>query len=199
VAVQANQNLRQRYESKIGYALSRGREVTLTTLFGSLSQIVGSLGVELTADDYVAGWVYLAEAGLVEDSAEPGGEFSIILSPAAYAAALKVDVFADRNYNPEGDAIQRARIGNIYGIPAFRSNLLVAPSAGQHNCVMMHRSCFALAVQDTVPTRSQYLIDSLADAIVGYNIYGTAELNYPPETPGGSTAVDNRGVLLRTV
>jgi hypothetical protein len=199
VQVQANQDLLKRYQNKIGYALARGREVTLSALFASLSQIVGAYGLELSSEDYLDAWTYLANAGLLETDPAPGGESSIILSNAAYAAALKVDEFTDRTINPEGNAIQQAKVGNIYGTPVFRSNLLTVPSAGQHDCVMMHKSCFSLAVQDVVPVRSQWLIDALSDAVVGWNIYGVAELNYPPETPGGSTAVDNRGVLLKTV
>ena len=199
VQVQARVDLRARYERKIGYALARGREIALANLFGGLSQYVGAWGVELTADDYLAAWQKLAEAGLLEASPDPGEDFSIILSPAAYAAALRTEVFANRQYNTQGDAIARARVGDIYGFPVFISNLLKVPAAGAHDCVAMHRSCFALAVQKEVGVRSQYLIRNLADGVVGWNLYGVAELNYPPETPGGGTAVDNRGVWLRTV
>jgi hypothetical protein len=199
VEVQSNQDLQKRYTNKIGYALARGREVTLANLFASLSQIVGAYGVELTAADYLDAWTFLANAGVLETDPAPGGDSSIILSNAAYAAALQTDVFTDRNFNPDGNAIQQAKVGNIYGTPVFRSNLLTVPSAGQHDCVMMHKSCFALAVQEEVPVRSDWIIEALADAVVGWNIYGVAELNYPPETQGGGGAVDNRGVLLKTV
>jgi hypothetical protein len=199
VQVQADVDLRARYERKIGYALSRGREVALAALIPGLSQVVGTYGVELTPDDYLAGWQKLAEAGLLETSPDPGEDFSIILSPAAYAAALRTELFVNRQYNSEGDAIARARVGDIYGFPVFISNLLNSPGPGQHACVMMHRGCFALAVQKEIGVRSQYLIRHLADGVVGWNLYGVAELNYPPETPGGGSPVDNRGVLLRTV
>lgn len=199
VRVQANQNLRSRYEKKIGYALVRGREVTLAGLFGSLSQIVGTLGVELTSDDYNSAWLKMAEAGLLEMSPDPGEDFSVFLSPAAYAALLKVDVFINRQYNPEGNAIQRAMVGDVYGTKVFMSNLLTTPASGQHNCAMIHKDCFSLAVQDEVPVRADYIIESLADGVVGHNIYGTAEMNFPVETPGSVSTTDNRGVLLRTV
>jgi hypothetical protein len=196
--VQAKADIRSKYEKKIGYALARGREVTLFALAASLSQVVGTLGTELSSDDYLAGYQKLIEAGLLEDDMSPDDQFSIFLSPAAWIGALKVDVFTNRQYNTEGDAIQRAKIGNIYGMPVYTSNLVTASGAG-HNNLMMHRDCFALIVQEEVPVRAQYKIDNLADAVVGWNVYGVAEMNYPPETPGGSSAVDNRGVLLRSV
>jgi hypothetical protein len=206
VQVQANQDLRQRYEKKLGYALARGRDVTLAALFNGLStNSVGTLGVELASDDYLTAWQKLAEAGLFEGATDPGEDFSIILSPAAYAAALKVDIFTNKLYNSDGDAIQKAHVGDIYGMPVYLSNLLNAPSAGQHRCVAMHRECFALIVQEEVPVQSQFMIRYLADGVVAWNLYGTATVTFPPETPPANaspeiyTAVDNRGVKLLTV
>jgi hypothetical protein len=201
VNVQANQDLRSQYEKKIGYAITRGREVTLANLFTTFTAnaLIGALGVELTADDYLSGWTAMANAGLLEMSPDPGEEFSIFLDPAAYAAALKVDVFTNSLYNKSGDAIQRATMGDIYGFPVFVSNLLRSPAALQHDCFLMHKEAIALIVQEEVPVTSQYLIRNLADGVVGWNLYGQTKVSFPPETPGGGTAVDNRGQRLATV
>ncbi|MDQ1307676.1 MAG: hypothetical protein QG671_3509 [Actinomycetota bacterium] len=196
--VQANSDLRKPYEQKIGYALARSRDVVLAALVASLSQYVGTLGVEMTSDDYLTAQLYLAQAGLLEQSANPGEDFAICLTPGAYNAALKVDVFINKNYNQAANAIQSATVGEIYGFPVLRSNLLTANGAG-HDNLMMHKGCFALCVQDEVPVESQHMIEHLGDAVVGHNIFGVAELNYPPETAGGGTAVDNRGVWLKTL
>jgi hypothetical protein len=198
-SVQANTELRSKYSNKIGYALSRGREVKLANMFQSLSQSVGAYGVELTTDDLLAGWTKFAEAGLVEAAVAPGQEFAVFLSPAAYAGLLKIDVLTNRDYNPGADAIGRAYVGMLYGFPVYVSNLLRSPAANQHDGVMMHRAALALAVQQIVNVRSQWLIRNIGDGVVGWNIYGTVELNYPPETPGGGAALDNRGVLLKSL
>jgi hypothetical protein len=197
--VQANQDLRNKYKNKLGYALARGREVKLAALPQNLSQVVGALGVELSSDDFLRAWQYFADAGLLENSETPGDEFSIFLSPAAYAAALKVDVFINRDYVPGSKAIERAHIGDVYGIPVYMSNLLRAPAGGQHEAFAMHKGCFHLASQKSIVVKSQYLIRNFGDAVAAYSLYGVTELNYPPETPGGGAAVDNRGVLLRSV
>jgi len=201
VQVQSNYDLLTKYQKKIGYALARGREVTLATLVSGFTQTVGTLGVELTADDYNSAWSLLAQAGLLEASPDPGDEFTIALSAQAYAAILKVDTFVNQDYNPAngGAAISRAKIGDIFGAPVFMSNLLVVPAAGQHNALMFHKSHLALAVQHEVPVKSMYMIQALSDAVVGHNIYGSMELSFPPETPGGGAATDNRGVWLKTV
>jgi hypothetical protein len=197
--VQAQANLRSKYTSKIGYALSRGREVKLANMFQSFSQSVGAYGVELTSDDLAAGWTLMVQAGLLEASATPGDDFAIFLSPAAYAGLLKIDVLTNRDYNPNADAIGRAYVGKLYGFPVFVSNLLRSPAANQHDGAIIHRGALALAVQDMVEVKSQWLIRNIADGVVGWNIYGTTELNYPPETPGGGAALDNRGVLVKSL
>ena len=199
VEVQANQDLRGKYAKKIGYALARGRDVTLANLFQNLTTTVGAYGLELASDDYLAAYQKLMEAGLLEDSVEPTEEFSIFISPASYTAAMKVDVFTNTDYNGAAAAIERARIGNIYGLPVYVSNLLRVPSAGQHDNAVFHRDSFALIVQEEIPMASQYLIRNLADGVVGWNLYGSARVLFPPETPGGGSAVDNRGVLVKSV
>lgn len=200
VAVQANQDLRQKYSKKIGYALTRGREVNLASLASSFTaNVVGTLGVELTADDYLTVWQNFAAAGLYGDGTTPGDDFAIFVSPAAYAAQLKVDIFVNRDYKGDGAAIERAQVGDIYGIPSFLSNLLNSPAGSQHNCFACKREGICLIVQKEVPVVSQYLIRSLADGVAGWNLYGYADVSFPPETPGGGTAADNRNQLLKTV
>lgn len=193
------------YSNKIGYALTRGREVTLAALPASLAShtAIGVLANELTSDDYLAAYQDMITAGLMEDDLTADENFSVILSPQAWVAALKVDVFTNRQYNTKGDAIQRASIGNIYSFPVYVSNLTKS-NGGGHDCVMMHRGCFALVVQKEVNVVSSYVIESIGTGVLGWNLYGTAELNYPPEAvtsgdPGTYTAVDNRGVHLKTV
>lgn len=198
-AVQVNQDLRQKYTKKIGYALARGRDVALATNISNIStNVVGTLGVELTSDDYLRAWQLVAEAGLLENSPDASDDFSIFLSPAAYSAAMKVDVFTSLDYNKEADAITRAHIGDIYGFPVYLSNLLVA-SGGGHRCALFYRQAFGLVVQKDVPTASQYLIRNLADGVVGWGLYGNTIVSFPPETAGGGVATDNRAVLLNTV
>lgn len=201
VQVQANQDVRARYEKKIGYAIARGRDITLANLFQNLTtNIVGTYGIEMTPEDYISVHQKLMEAGLLEDSPDPGDDYSLIVSPAAYAAMLKVDQFINRDYRGDSpEAINRAMVGDIFGLPVYRSNLLRAPATGQHDCAAFHRECFALVVQAEVPVQSQYLIRNLSDGVVGWNLYGTARVTFPPETPGGGTAADNRGVLIKTV
>jgi len=196
--VQANTDLRQKYTNKIGYALARGIEVALSALFASLSQTVGTLNQELTTEDFLEIVTYFATAGLLEDDMDAGDEYSLILSPKAYVNLLKVEEFINRQYNTAGDAIQRARVGDVYGLPIYRSNLLTVNSSG-HDCAAFKRDCYGLIVQKTVPVRSQFKIDNIADGVIGWNLYGHSEILHPPETPGGGAATDSHGVWVKTV
>lgn len=200
VQVQANQDLRQRYTEKLGYALARGRDVTLANLVQNITtNIVGAYGNEIVSDDLVLSWRYLAEAGLLEQSPDPGEVFSTFLSPAAYAGCLKVDIFQNRQYNTQGDVIAKARVGDLYGSPVYISNLLRSPASGQHDCVQFHRDAFALIVQKEIPVVSQFIIANFADGVAAWNVYGAARITFPPETPGGGTAIDNRAVFIKSV
>ena len=168
--VQANQDLMTGYQNKIGYALARGTEVTLAALVASYTtNVVGTLGVEMTIDDWLSVHQKLAERGLLEDSPTPGSDFSIILGPAAYTALLKIDEFINRNYKTDGSAMEQAKVGEILGFEVFRSNLVTSNGAG-HDCVALHRSGMALIVQEEVPVISQYLIRQLSDGVVGWRL-----------------------------
>lgn len=199
VEIQTNTDLRPKYTKKIGYALQRAVETTLSGMFDGFTNNVGTLGVELTTDDYLTAWQNLAEAGLLENSPDPSADFSIILSPAAYAAAMKIEMLTNRDYNPGADAVQRMRVGNIFGFEVFVSNLLESDSAGQHDCIMMAKEAIALIMSQDVKIESDHLIEKMGDAVVGSVVYGAAEMNWTTETAASITQTDNRGCYLKTV
>ena len=200
VDVQSKIDLRASYEKKIGYAIARGREIAVTALVASIGapNIVGTLGSELSVDDWMQAYRYLGEAGLLGDDKTPSVDFTVALTYGAYVGAMKLDLFNNSLTNPKADVVDKAELINIMGIPVFLSNLLTADGGG-HDCAMFHRGFAALAVQAEIPVRSQFVILNIADGIVGWNLYGSSILSYPPETPGGGTVVANRGVFLKSV
>ena len=197
--VQANQELQQKYARKIGYALNRNIETTLTARFDAFSNAVGSAGVEITDEQIRRGWQYLADAGLFGMETDPDGDFSFITSPAGYSGLMAIDRYVRKDYNQSGNAVERASVGDIYGFNVFVSNLLESDAAGQHDAVMMHRDALALIQQQNVTVDTHYIIEHISDAVVGWTLFGTAEMNFPPETAGGGTAVDDRAVYVRGV
>ena len=195
-ALLSNTELEMEMRNKIGYSLGRALEVNLATLPQSFSQEQGTLGIELTYDQFVRAWQYLADAGVT-----PGtDDVSIICSPACYAGLLKTDTFINALYqgsNPT--AVQKAKIGSVLNMQVFISNLTRAPSAGQSESMMIDRRAMGLIMAQSVKMVKEYHALSLADVIGGHQIYGYAEIDRYAETPGNVTATDTWAVLLKTI
>jgi hypothetical protein len=198
---QAQPGYREKQTRKLGYALARGLEVALASLIPTLTtNVVGEYGTELSDNDYLDAWELLATSGAITEGAM-NPDVACLLSVGAYAAALRTERFINRDYNGEAgeDALRRAKVGTIYGSDAVMSNLLNAPSAGQHACGFFHKEVFSLARQQRPDVVSDFIIEQLATAVAAHQIYGKARMTRPVETPGSVSANDAFGVLLRTV
>ncbi len=198
---QAMPGWRERQTRKLGYALARAREVTLSALFDGFADngTIGSLGTELTDADYLSAWQKLAEAGAIDNMGEADEALSIFLSPAAVAAALKIEKFTNQDFGADEGAIKKASIGMIYQGRVFMSNLLEADAAGQHDCAFIHRDALTIAVQAKPNVYSDFIIEAISTAVVSDQIYGARELTRPGESAANVTLTDNFGVYLATV
>ncbi len=196
VQVQQNQDIRGRYEKKIGYALARGVEVNLASLAaGFTTNTVGQLGVEWTMDDLLSAYQKLDETGLI-DAGNDMGDAAWIVSPAAYVGLMKIDELINRNYKSDGSAMERAKIGDLLSASVYRSNFVTSNGAG-HDNILMHRNAIALIIQHTVALQSQYMIRNLADGVVGWRLYGSTRLAWPVETPAADSPAENRACWLK--
>lgn len=196
---QSKYNERQRITKQIGYALMRGVEVTIATLFSSFSQIVGTLGSDPDLAVLQRAWQYLADQDVDDESA------AWVFSPAPIAGFFGNDKLTSRDFVPGANAITTAKIGNLLGHPVYRSNLLVAPAAGQTNCAFFHNEAIILIRQIKPTMKNQYLIEHNADGVIGFDLYTAAEAKWVSETPlgdntpGGASQVGDYGaVLIRT-
>lgn len=198
--VQSQLDLMRLYTNQLGYAHSRAVDYFLAGKFDLAGTSVGISGQELTYDDYVTVWTNFQTAGIV-DGNDPGEVFSLIVCPETYAAALKTDAFTNKLYNPQGNAVQRAELGDILGMRVFLSNLLEG-SANAHDNAAFHRDAYALATQKSITVETDRLVQKLADIAVAWTVYGGADIDFPPEAdPGSATysSTDNRAQLLATV
>ena len=194
-ALLSKTNLAMEMKRKIGYALSRGVDVNLATLPQSFSQIQGTLGVELTYDQMVRAWQYLADAGI-----DLNDNCTWFMSPAAIGGLLKQEIFINQLYQGDNPrAVQSAKVGQVLGAPIIQSNLTRAPSAGQSESWLMYRQAIALIMAQEVKVVTEYIAKSLANVVVGHQIYGYAEVDRYSEAAGNITATDEWAVLLRTV
>ena len=174
--------------TKAGYALERGVEVTLTGRFDGFSQTVGVDNVEWTLDNLLRGWQYLEDAGAPED------DRFFVVSPAGAAGMKKLPELTSSDFAFQ-EGLKRATIGEFMGIPVIRSQLLEAGAAGRESA-MYHRSALVLIRQVMPTTKKQYLIRNLAEGIVIFDLYTTAENEQPAETPGSESLSDTFAVFF---
>ena len=174
--------------TRAGYALERGVEVTLTGRFDGFSQTVGVDNVEWTLDNLLRGWQYLEDAGAPED------DRFFVVSPGAAAGMKKLPELTSSDFAFQ-EGLKRATIGEFMGIPVVRSQLLESGTAGKESA-MYHRSALVLIRQVMPTTKRQYLIRNLADGMVIFDLYTTAENEQPAETPGSESVSDTFAVFF---
>lgn len=195
--VLARNDLKAIMQSKMGYSLGRAIDVRIGALFASLSQTVGTLGVELTYDNLLRAVQYLEDAGY-----EMGSDVVWFMSPAQKAGIMKMDTFINASYVGEDAARmahEKATIGTFQGAPIKISNLLTAPATGQHDNVLFHKETFALIMAQEPETVLDTIALDVADVVVQHQISGVAEIDRYSETPGNITATDEGGVFLKGV
>lgn len=195
-ALLSNTNLTAEYKRKIGYALGRAVDVQLAALpqnFGT--NIIGTLGVELTYDNMVEAWEALADVGI-----DLTDNCTWFLSPGAIAGLLKQDAFINSQYQgPNPRAVETAKVGEVLGAPILQTNLTRAPSAGQSESFLVYKQAMALIMAQAPKMVTESIAKELADVVGGHQVYGISEVTRYDEAPANVTAVDNWAVLLRTV
>jgi len=196
---QAMPEYRTKVTQRLGYPIARVMETDLAGLFSGWTgnAAVGALGNELSDSDWLTAWTNLVAAGAIEE-AMTDEDTSIFLSPQAYAAALKIDKFSNKDYGASSDAVSKAALGAIYGSTTYLSNLLVAAGGG-HHCAWIHRNAITMAVQEKTTVEVQYRALSVATEVVADSIYGFRTLTRPGEGPANITLTDNFGQWLPTV
>lgn len=197
VGVLARGDLKGAMQAKMGYALARKVDTLLAALAASFSQIVGTLGVEVTYDNLLRAVQYLEDAGY--DMAEMVTWF---FSPAQKAGLMKMDTFINAAYVGEAGAVaahEKARIGVFQNAPVKISNLITAPASGQHENFLLHKESVALITAQDVKTTVDTIALDLADVIVQDTVFGYAEVDKYSEAPGNISASDEGAVLIRSV
>lgn len=195
VKVLANTNLESEMRRKLGYSLSRAVEVAIAALPQSFSQTVGTYGLELTYDNLLRAWRYLADAGI-----DTANDCFIVISPAAQAGLKKLDTFISSEYQgPNPQMVEKNTIGRFQGMPVTYSNLTRAPSAGQSDSAMFYRGAMAMITAQAPKVVTEYRALGLSMVVGSHQIYGLAEIDRYSETPGNITATDEWAVLLKTI
>jgi hypothetical protein len=198
--IQSSVRLRELYTGKMGYALTATIEGDgtsgLVSLGNSFSQGVGTLGVDPTDDDLIRANQYLADADVPTDDG-----LTFWVSPACYAALLKIDKFVKASYVGAADAqsaVRRAELGNIYDATVLRSSLANANPSSSNSSYnwYFHKRAVALIVQQMPTVHSQWVILEEAFGVYTNCIYNFAEREIAPSTLGGGTSGDQMVVAV---
>jgi hypothetical protein len=192
--VQSKYAIRSFYTERMGYAMARAMDVQCATLMQNYSQIYGTLGSELTDDNVQDSRTDLVQA----EAPEP---WYLWISPRAMQGLMKIDSYRNEAYGGQGAQWLKEGVPlrRVAGATVLESNLTRAPSAGQSESAMFSKQQNALVVQINPTTILLHNPSNIEWQVVMHQLYGTAEINRPPETPGGGTAVDTWAVLLRTL
>lgn len=194
-ALLSNTDVKAEYQKKIGYCLGRGVEVNLAALTASFSQIVGTLGVEVTYDNMLRAWQYLADGGT-----KLSDNCTWIFTPAAVAGLLKQDIIINAMYRGDSNrAIENATVGTIFGAPVVQSNLVTQPSANQGECALFKKEAIALMMAQEPKMVTEYIAKELSWVVGSHQIYGYTEVDRYAEAQGNVTASDDWAVLIRTI
>lgn len=178
--VQSKYDLMSEYTNKAGYAIAKQIDSSIAGLYSGLSQYVGDGSTDVTDANIVAG------IELIDNADAPEMDRFFIIKPSAKAALMLIDKFVLRT--GPGWSVSDSPIlhgakengfwGDIYGFKVFVTTNLVT-SAGTptvvHN-LMFQKEAFALAMQESPRTQTQYKQEYLANLVTVDTIYGFAEL-----------------------
>lgn len=175
--VQSMLDLVSTYAPKMAYALAKSRDTAIAVLVDNLSAstAVGTLGVPLTYDDFLAAMQALDDANV------PDEDRAFVVSNATATDMDKIDQFVHSDYATlngagMGKKGERAWVGQWHGVPIYKTNNTDGSNAAGHDNVLLHKATFGMAAQQMPKTFSMFDIDYLARKVASEQIYGVAEL-----------------------
>jgi hypothetical protein len=162
---------------KMGYALVRGMELSISNLFQNFTRAVGVYGAD--TDDAVLreAWQIMADLGYYEDA-------NWVFSPGAAQSLFGQERIVSKDFvSTERTAIETAKLPTLFSFPAYVSNLLRSPSSGAHDNALIRKDAIILIRQVKPTPKAQYRIEYNADALLMFDLYGVAEAEVPVEAP----------------
>jgi N4-gp56 family major capsid protein len=154
-----------------GEAIARKMDSDLLSNVNSLSAGVG--GATTTATPAL---IFQAIAKLRSQGYDTANDCAIVMHPnIAYdVASVLTSTFAAPASMVGNDALRNGFMGMLGGVPVYQSSLVgvAAATAGDYNCVVMHRDAFGLAMMKDITIESQREATKRGFDIVGSAIYG---------------------------
>jgi hypothetical protein len=134
---------------KLGYAIAKQIDTSVTGLFNAFAQYVGTEGTAVTYDTLLTAKAYLDGAEAPEDNR------FLIIDPETLTDLMQDDMFTSSLYNG-GGAVAKGFIGQskTLGCTVYMTNNLEAINTNYHGATMMHREAIAGAMKKDVAYKS---------------------------------------------
>ena len=178
---QSNYDLMGEYTNKAGYAIAQAVDSDLLALYASLTTTdQGTYGADI-GDAEILGAI--EQLDLVD---APLQDRCFVIFPTQKTAIALLDKFVKSDYLGEWNmptpvqvgAESRYLWGEIYGVPVYYTNQVpqTAGTPTQTHNILFHKEAFALALQQSPRTQSDYILEYLGNLIVVDVIYGVKVL-----------------------
>ena len=173
--VQTDRDMLQLYAGKMGYALAKAVDNSLSALVASFSQ---NLGTKPVTNDYAN---YLRAIQYLDDADAPADSRYFVISPAEEVGLLKQDVYINNDYSAihgsgRNTALEFAYATSFLGIPTYKSVAVNGTNTAGHDNTLMHKEALALIMQMKPTMHSMYDIDYFADKVAIEQLYGVSEV-----------------------
>lgn len=134
---------------KLGYAIAKQIDTSVTGLFNAFSQSVGTEGTAVTYDTLLLAKAYLDGADAPED------DRFLIIDPETLTDLMQDDMFTSSLYGGEG-AVAKGFIGQsrTLGCKVYMTNNLEVINTSYHGATMMHRESLGGAMPVSIRYKS---------------------------------------------
>jgi hypothetical protein len=171
------------YAPRMGVALALAFDDSIAALVDDFTQVVGTLAMENTYDDFVLADQYLNDANAPVDGR------AIVVSPAAKAGMMKLDQFIHGDYSKLNSGVSASlkakNLGTWMGYPVYMSTNVEGSNASGHDNGMFHKSAIAAVLQMDPTSHTDFDINYLAFKAVTEQLSGVKEMR------------DDHGVYVR--
>lgn len=166
--IQSATDLRKEYTDKAGSAIAKAVDTDLLDLYSSLSQSVGTQGIDIDEE------LILEAKQKLDEADAPRSDRTLLIAPAQEKSLLRISRFTEADkIGDGGKALKDGMIGRIHGFDVFVSTNIPTDSGTTKN-LAFHKDAFVLANQTYPRVQAAYILEYLGTLVVVDEIYGVS-------------------------
>lgn len=169
LSIQSAYRLAEEYKEKESYALAKKIDTDVLALYSNITQTVGTAGNALTDINILRGIQYL------DDADAPAQDRAFIMKPSVKASLLAIDKYVNQDFTGMGDIpVKTGLFGQRYGLLFYVSSNVPVDGNSYPINMIIHKEAFALAVQQNITIKSDYILEYCGQGYVAKVLYGVA-------------------------